>query len=62
MHEFFPGNYMRSFVTCISLSCGGNVDEIDRIFTHEEGGAEHCHFDNIELGRSYILDWFVEKL
>ena len=37
MHKFFPGNYMRSFVTCISLSCGGSVDEIDRIAKNLEG-------------------------
>ncbi|MCY4384500.1 MAG: alpha/beta hydrolase [Nitrospinae bacterium] len=40
----------------------GAEDKTIRIFTHEEGGAEHCHFDNIELGRSFILDWFAEKL
>lgn len=40
----------------------GSKDKTIRIFTPEEGGCEHCHFDNIELGRSFILDWFQEKL
>lgn len=40
----------------------GAKDKSIRIFTPEEGGCEHCHFDNVELGRSYILDWFEKKL
>ncbi|MEK6711221.1 MAG: hypothetical protein AABZ64_11665, partial [Nitrospinota bacterium] len=37
MHEFFPGDYMRSFIVCVSLSCGGLVDEIDRIVKNLKG-------------------------
>lgn len=43
MHEFFPGDYMRSFVACVSLSCGGLVDEIDRIVKKLKGSETDNH-------------------
>ena len=30
-----------------------------KIFTAEEGGAEHCHVDNRPLGIGYIADWIA---
>ncbi len=30
-----------------------------RIFTAEEGGAEHCQVDNRQLGIDYIGDWII---
>jgi dienelactone hydrolase len=37
-------------------------DKTLKIFTREEGGAEHCQVDNLTIGMSYIADWFAEKL
>ena len=31
-----------------------------KIFTAEEGGAEHCQVDNRPMGMDYIADWLVE--
>jgi dienelactone hydrolase len=33
-----------------------------KIFTAEEGGAEHCQVDNRPLGISYIADWIAANL
>ncbi len=33
-----------------------------RIFTEKEGGAEHCHVDNITMGVDYMADWVAETL
>jgi len=33
-----------------------------RIFTAEEGGAEHCQVDNRPLGISYIADWIAANI
>jgi dipeptidyl aminopeptidase/acylaminoacyl peptidase len=33
-----------------------------KIFTAEEGGAEHCQVDNRPLGISYIADWVAANL
>ena len=30
-----------------------------RIFTAEEGGAEHCQVDNRQLGIDFAGDWIV---
>jgi dipeptidyl aminopeptidase/acylaminoacyl peptidase len=40
----------------------GSKDKQIKIFSDEEGGNEHCQVDNVELGRSYVLDWFTDKL
>jgi dienelactone hydrolase len=33
-----------------------------RIFTLDEGGAEHCHCDNVTMGVDYIHDWIADIL
>jgi dienelactone hydrolase len=33
-----------------------------KIFTAEEGGAEHCQGDNRFLGATYVADWIAENL
>ena len=33
-----------------------------KIFTAEEGGAEHCQVDNRQLGVDYIGDWLLENM
>jgi alpha-beta hydrolase superfamily lysophospholipase len=33
-----------------------------KIFTAEEGGAEHCQVDNRPMGMDYIADWLTETL
>ncbi|MBI3068621.1 MAG: alpha/beta fold hydrolase [Betaproteobacteria bacterium] len=33
-----------------------------KIFTAEEGGAEHCQTDNRLLGANYVADWLAETL
>lgn len=33
-----------------------------KIFTAEEGGAEHCQGDNRVLGANYVADWLADNL
>ena len=33
-----------------------------RIFTAEEGGAEHCQVDHRQLGVDYIGDWLLANM
>jgi dipeptidyl aminopeptidase/acylaminoacyl peptidase len=33
-----------------------------KIFTAEEGGAEHCQVDNRPLGINTIADWIAAKV
>lgn len=33
-----------------------------KIFTAEEGGAEHCHVDNRQVGVDYVGDWLTDVL
>lgn len=40
----------------------GSRDKTLKIFTREEGGAQHCQLDNLTLGVTYIADWFADKL
>jgi pimeloyl-ACP methyl ester carboxylesterase len=40
---------------------GSKVKEL-RIFTAEEGGAEHCQVDHRQLGVDYIGDWLLKSL
>ena len=33
-----------------------------KIFTEQDGGAEHCQVDNRQVGTDYIADWLTERL
>jgi esterase/lipase len=37
----------------------GAKNKILKIFTAEEGGAEHCQVDNRQLGIDYVGDWIL---
>jgi dipeptidyl aminopeptidase/acylaminoacyl peptidase len=40
----------------------GSADKTLRVFTAEEGGAQHCQRDYLTLGVATMWDWFEEKL
>jgi len=40
----------------------GSKDKTLKIFTAEEGGAQHCQRDNMSLGVTYIADWLADRL
>jgi len=40
----------------------GSKDKTLRIFTAEEGGAQHCQRDYLTLGTATMWDWFEDKL
>ena len=40
----------------------GSEDKTLRVFTAEEGGAQHCQRDYLTHGTSVIFDWLAEKL
>ncbi len=40
----------------------GSKDKTLRVFTVAEGGAQHCHMDNMPIATSYMQDWLMEKL
>lgn len=40
----------------------GSKKKTLRIFTAEEGGAEHCQGDNRILGANYVADWVADNL
>lgn len=40
----------------------GSSDKTLRVFTAEEGGAQHCNRDHLTLGVTTIADWLAEKL
>jgi dipeptidyl aminopeptidase/acylaminoacyl peptidase len=40
----------------------GAKDKTFKIFTREEGGAEHCQGDNLTIGIAYIADWLSDRL
>ncbi|MFQ5861209.1 MAG: alpha/beta hydrolase family protein [Dehalococcoidia bacterium] len=40
----------------------GSQDKHLKIFTEEEGGAQHCQADNTILAITYLSDWLREKL
>jgi len=42
-------------------ACGSN-DKTLRVFTSEEGGAQHCQRDYLTLGCATMWNWFEEKL
>ncbi len=40
----------------------GARDKTLKVFTAEDGGAEHCQADNRQLGIDYIADWLARRL
>jgi dipeptidyl aminopeptidase/acylaminoacyl peptidase len=40
----------------------GSDDKEIRIFTAEEGGAQHCHVDNLAVATPVMFDWVAERL
>jgi dienelactone hydrolase len=40
----------------------GSKDKTFRVFTTEEGGAQHCQRDYLTHGATVIFDWLAEKL
>lgn len=44
------------------LDAVGSKDKTLKVFTAEEGGAQHCQRDNMSLGVAYIADWLADRL
>jgi hypothetical protein len=40
----------------------GSADKTLRVFTAEEGGAQHCQRDYLSLGTATMWNWFEDKL
>ena len=40
----------------------GSQDKTLRVFTSDEGGAQHCQRDYLTLGCATMWDWFEDKL
>ena len=40
----------------------GSKNKTIKIFTAEEGAAEHCHVDNRQVGIDYVADWITATL
>jgi hypothetical protein len=40
----------------------GSKKKTLKIFTTEEGGAEHAHVDNRQVGIDYAADWLAENM
>jgi len=40
----------------------GSPDKTLRVFTAEEGGAQHCQRDYLTLGVAEMWNWFEDKL
>lgn len=40
----------------------GSRNKTIRIFTAEEGGAEHAHVDNRQVGVDFVADWIAENI
>ena len=40
----------------------GSKNKSIKIFTEEEGGAEHAHVDNRQVGIDFVADWLAENL
>jgi dienelactone hydrolase len=38
------------------------ADKTLKVFTREEGGAEHCQVDNRAIAADYAADWFAKRL
>lgn len=45
-----------------AFEAAGSEDKELRVFTAEEGGAEHCQTDNPDPARQLIADWFAMRL
>jgi alpha-beta hydrolase superfamily lysophospholipase len=39
-----------------------STDKELKVFTPEEGGAEHCQVDSLQVGLAYMADWMQEHL
>jgi dienelactone hydrolase len=44
------------------LDASGSKDKTLRVFTKEEGGAQHCQRDYLTLGIATMWSWFEDKL
>lgn len=42
-------------------ACGSD-DKTLRVFTGEEGGAQHCHLDNLSIATPVMFDWLSSRL
>jgi len=40
----------------------GSEDKTLRVFTNDEGAAQHCHMDNLSIATPYIFDWLGDRL
>jgi dipeptidyl aminopeptidase/acylaminoacyl peptidase len=40
----------------------GSKNKTIKIFTTEEGGAEHAHVDNRQIGIDFAADWLAENM
>lgn len=40
----------------------GSKDKTFKVFTAEEGGAQHCQMDYLGIALPYMYDWLAEKL
>ncbi len=40
----------------------GSAKKTLRVFTAEDGGAEHAHVDNRQVGVDFVADWIAEHL
>ena len=40
----------------------GSERKMLKIFAADEGGAEHCHVDNRQVGIDYVADWITATL
>ena len=43
-------------------NASGSPDKTLRVFTAEEGGAQHCQRDYLSLGAATMFDWLEDKL
>ena len=43
-------------------AAAGSSNKSVKLFTPAEGGAEHCHVDNRQVGIDYVADWLTETL
>ena len=43
-------------------AAAGSADKTLRVFTADEGGAQHCQRDYLSLGTATMFDWLEEKL
>jgi fermentation-respiration switch protein FrsA (DUF1100 family) len=40
----------------------GSKNKTIKIFTTEEGGAEHAHVDNRQIGIDFAADWLSDNM